>query len=190
MKALLFFFLPFVLFSCKKWENQGACEVYTEIKDNGHTVDPHSYNLPELNDTLAKYPQLRLFRVNQDQYGWHARCYVVHNHVAITHSAYYLHKRFNDGALYITGELPDVGNISLTPSISGTEAVRIAWQNANFGMACIDYQLQIYDTDTDFQDAVKNYRLVWQVEGDRGAPTVILDALNGEVYVVDNGIRT
>ena len=174
--------------SCKK--DKIICTKYTELTDRNHLVDISALSgAPELLDTLAKYPQLQVFRIINDQYTIGMHCNVFYSGVKSFTDDYRLFKSRNDKSIAGWDTIPVNLTLSLTPSIQFEQAISIAKQKLNYDNTCISYRLGIYDTNSGVSYQPKNYTLTWKIQGDNEYPYVILDANSGQVYIADDGIR-
>ncbi|HSI90802.1 MAG TPA: hypothetical protein VK927_06760 [Adhaeribacter sp.] len=175
--------------SCKK--DVEVCNKYTELTDRNHLVDISALNAaPEILDSLAKYPQLQVYKIINDQHTIGVHCHVFYQGLKVFTDNYRLFKSKNDNHVYnLEDIIPTAINISLAPSIQFEEAIGLARQNVNFTDQCISYRLGIYDINaaTSFQPT--DYRLTWRIQGENKFPVVVLDAHTGQVYYKDDGFR-
>lgn len=91
-----------VLTACKK--DEIICNSYTELTDKNHLVDITPLNQASaFNDSLTKYPQLRVYKVINDQYtlGMHCNVFFKGLKVFINSFDLYLRKSTNKFIPYI-----------------------------------------------------------------------------------------
>jgi len=172
--------------ACKK--DVKICNSYTQLTDTKNLVDLAPINnIPEFLDTLHKYPNLQVAKINVDQYSTVMFCNVFYKGLKVFTDGYTLIKDRYGITTYDT--IVDTINVSLTPTIDFKAAISIARKNMNYDKTCISYRLGLYNLDAG-QSFVytKNYKLVWLVQGENGYPYVYLDANNGNVYSKFDGI--
>ena len=195
MKYKIFIFLFIIgLFSCKK--DPKICDSYTELTDKNNLIDISPLNnVHQFLDTLKKYPNLQVYRVEADQYGYGMFCHCFYKGLKDFSYDYTLFKNVigfytPDTLSYSLGAIYDSINFSLTPSIDYKTAIGIAKKNMQFKNTCISYRLGIYNLNAG-QSFVytKNYKLVWWVQGESGYPYVYLDANTGQVYGSFDGME-
>ncbi len=185
MKKTLVFLALFGFFaSCKKDVN--ACKQYKQINKQEQLLDPTAINAPELTDTLKKYPQLQLYKFETYSNGWVARCNMFYNGLILFSQTYSLNKNYSTGAIYSTDTLRPLNlTISLTPSVTYTDAIKKARECCNFDHTCIAYSLGIYNNN--LNPAVqKNYRLAWKVESDDHNQFAFIDAQSNTLISCSN----
>lgn len=176
MKNLIIALLSLALFAgCKK--DVHACKEYTELI--GREPAANAANAPELLDTLAKYPQLQLYRFYSDNYSWNATCHVYYGDLPIFSDYYFLSKSTVTGKLssqdsVFTGPL----TISLEPAVSAKDAIKEAKKLQNFDHTCISYRLGLFNLA---YGGGRNYRLVWRIEGKDGNPFVTVNAVDKSI---------
>ncbi len=173
--------------SCKK--DAKICTTYTELSDRSHLVDPITLGDSALIDTLNNRPELQVYKITSDQYGWVVRCNVFYKTLKVFTSQVNFNRR-NGGSIVSLNYL-DFGsiNFNLTPTISYESAITTSIHAIDFSKTCISYRLGIYDLNSGSSFQPKNYKLVWKIQGESGYPYVILDANTLEVYLKDDGIR-
>lgn len=182
------FFLFVCIVSCK--QDEEVCENNREVYREGHLVDISPLKrYPEFLDTLAKYPNLQVHEIMEDEYGIRMHCNVSKNNLLVFWGYYTLvrGKKF-DKSLYESGTKSIADFVTITtPKISGNEAVSVAKNELDFHGTCPFYQLGYYYEPNE-KDSMELY-LVWRVQTSSGTPTVILDAQTGKVYYKDDGMR-
>jgi len=157
------------------------------LTDTKNLVDVNSLsNIQELLDTLKKYPNLQVDRVNVDQYSTDIICNEFYKGLKIFGTQYSLHKTHL--GIFSSGTIVDAINSTLTPSVNYETAISIARNNMNFKNTCISYRLGFYYLTNGTQQT-GNYKLAWVVQGENGAPYVYLDAVSGQVYEKFDGIE-
>jgi Zn-dependent metalloprotease len=175
--------------TCRK--DAKICNSYTELTDHNHLVDLSPLNgAPELLDTLAKYPQLQVYKVINDEYNYGMQCNVFYKGLKVFTDFYALYKNKADNIVFTidTTSIVDTINISLTPSIKFDKAISIARKKMNYDNTCISYRLGIYNTNCGTSYQPKNYKLIWRVQGESGYPVVDLDANSGQIYYAFDGL--
>jgi Zn-dependent metalloprotease len=189
MKIILAVLIPISLFtSCKK--DISVCKNYKELSGQEQLIDLNTINALELIDTLAKYPELQLYKFENTGNGWVARCNVFYKGLIIFSDTYLLNKSTSTGTMYASDTLRiKVMPTSLEPTISSDEAIKTAKRNTNYDHTCISYRLGIHNVNYSYSSP-KNYKLVWKIEGTDKYPYTIVDATTNRVIVSDNGIRT
>lgn len=168
---------------CKK--DITTCKNYKQ--NNNREPNVAFAGAPELADTLAKYPELQLSRFYSDNYGWNATCRVYYGDLLIFSDYYSLSKVAVTGTLNIPvpvfrGPLA----ISLEPSVSYEEAIREAKKWQDFDHTCISYRLGLFNIS--YYDQGKDYRLAWRIEGAKGSPYVVVDAVNKAIVQSSSGV--
>ncbi|MEO6305093.1 MAG: PepSY domain-containing protein [Bacteroidia bacterium] len=190
MKTIIVIFISIISFTrCKKYVN--ACKELTELKGKEHLVDLNGINAQELIDTLSRHPELQLYKFETSTTNWVARCNVFYKDLIIFSDTYLLNKGYNTGILYASDTLrPKNITFSLEPSVSYEDAIKAAKKEVNFDHTCISYRLGIYNINAiSGNSKVKNYKLVWKIEGTDKYPYAIVDANTKQVIVSDDGIR-
>jgi hypothetical protein len=182
------FFVSAAIVACTK--EKVACQNNTELTDQHHLVDLALLNqAAEFNDTLAKYPQLQVYRVVNDPYLIGIHCHVFYKGLKVFSDQYSLFKSKSDNSVFsISNFIVDTVAFSLTPPLPYTSAIDIATQEMDYSNTCISYRLGIFDLNSGKGAATKEYKLVWKIEGENGYPYAVLDANNGEVYRAHDGI--
>lgn len=167
-----------------------TCQNNTELTDQHHLVDLQLLNqAAELNDTLAKYAQLQVYRVVNDSYLLGIHCHVFYKGLKVFSDQYSLFKSKSDNSVFsISNFIVDTVDFSLTPALTYTNAIDIATQEMDYSKTCVSYRLGIFDLNSGKGAATKEYKLVWKIAGENGYPFVVLDANNGEVYRAHDGI--
>ena len=191
MKKLLYISLLLILHSaCKK--DAIVCNSYILLNDRDNLFDPKLTGSQALLDTLAKHPEYQVTRLYVDQYGWVIDGNVFYQNLKIFSSQFMFFGGPNNNNNVATIDTVNVGpfNLSLTPTLTCYEAIRLAREQENFSKTCIAYRLGIYDINAmQSNPRTKNYKLVWLVQGDNGSPYVYLDANTGQTYFKDDGIE-
>jgi hypothetical protein len=192
----LFVLLIFLFTGCKK--NAGKyCPDTPELYKEGHYTDiSEIINRPELMDTLIKYPGLKVVEVNvepgyNNSYSIYMKCIVFYNRIPVIGDTYLLHAYYNPGSTepVMIADSQNIRhiNISVTPTINKERAQEIAEENIEFkdcALTRLGIKIFILNNNT------YEYRLVYKVEAaGLGYPYVELDAHNGAVYAIDDGIR-
>jgi hypothetical protein len=182
------FFVSILVISCTK--DKVTCNNDTELKDQNHLVDIQSLNqVPEIIDTLTKYPQLQVYRIINDQYVTGIHCNVFYKGLKVFSDQYSLFKsKSNNSVFTLDNFIIDTVDFALTPTLTHTTAINIAKQNIDFSRTCISYRLGIFDINSGLGTETKDYKLVWKIQGEHGSPYVVLDANNGLVYREHDGI--
>jgi hypothetical protein len=166
------------------------CPDLVEEYREGHFTDlsPVS-NVQPIIDTLARYPQLKVYKatmnygVDPGYYTAIINCIVYYKRVPFFNLYYSLFVTPLDIKQF--GNIPGEINISTEPAVSRERAREIASEHFEFER-CTLARLGIVNLSS---DTVPNYRLVWRIEGaETGYPSVQLDAQNEVVYSKDDGI--
>jgi hypothetical protein len=166
--------------SCKK---DKVCTSYTELTDDYHLLDISAVNsTPELIDTLTKYSKLQVYRVIDDEYILGVHCNLFNQGLKVFNDGYSLLKSKNNGNIISWDTVPASIEISTIPSIQFEEAINIARQSMDYDKKCISYRLGFYDINANLPNQIKSYKLTWKIQGNNGAPYVMLDANNGQIY--------
>lgn len=187
-RFLMLFTLVFLLCACG--DKQKSCVDYTELTSTEHVVDISVLNqIPNFYDTLAKYPQLQVYRVIDDQYLLGMHCNVFYQNLLIFSDQYsFFHSKTDTSNFTLENDLLDSVSFELTPSLNYMQAIGIAQEHIDFQDECISYRLGILNTNTNKDELPKNYKLAWRVQSENGAKYVTLDANSGVVYQQFDGI--
>lgn len=186
-KQILIFLIGSILLTqCKK--DGKVCETHTELSGQQHLVDLNALkDVPPFLDTLAKYPQLQVYKVINDPFMYGMHCHVFYKGLQIINHNYALFKSKSEHFIFGIDTIAEGINMAITPNIQFEEAISLAKQNMNFENTCISYQLGIFDLgDTQTSN---RYTLVWKIQDEYGSRYVILDANSGQVYLKEDGMR-
>lgn len=186
MLSLVMGLILLTLTQCKK--DGKVCGEYTASSGQAHLVDLNALkDVQPFLDTLAKYPQLQVYKVINDPFMYGMHCHVFYKGLKIINHNYALFKSKSEHFIYGIDTIAEGINMAITPNIQFEKAISLAKQNMNFENACISYQLGIYDLgDTQTSN---RYTLVWKIQDEYGSRYVILDANSGQVYRKEDGIR-
>lgn len=173
--------------SCTKLK---SCKSATELTNKNHLVDIAPITqIPELYDTLVKYPQLQVYRVIDDTLMTAIHCNVFYKGLIVFSDQYSLFKSKSTNTITsLKSWILDTVDFSLTPTLPSSKAIEIAKEHQQFSKTCIQYRLGILDLNASQSFTTKDYKLVWKVQGSTGFPYVILDANNGTVYRDFDGV--
>ena len=190
LKNILFYFLMLgILAGCKKDAGK-----HCPIIDDGVTqwVDLSPVkNIKEIMDTLAKYPELQVYRAqltwgvyDPTNYFASVSCNIYYKGVLIFNKSYGI-DAINVLPTYYSEPLPlKINELSVIPAINREKAHSIALKASSFP-SCPASTLGIMNFSA---DSTPLYKLVWRVRGpEYGYPIVFLDAQTGEVYSVFDG---
>ncbi|HTK81781.1 MAG TPA: hypothetical protein VL633_05775 [Bacteroidota bacterium] len=169
--------------------SNNICTTTTELTDRDHLVSLTPLRTaPELLDTLAKYPQLQVVRLFDDNYTVGVFANVYFDGLLSFTDTYRLYKSKRDGSVSSPDRIPSPPNLSHNARITYTEAIRKARQVMEFDSLCISYRLGFFAT-TPGSNIPSKYSLAWKIQGANGFPYLILDANSGDVLQRDTGIR-
>ena len=179
--CLKLFTALFLLTTCKK--EKANCLRKTPLTNQNHLIDISPLNeAPQLNDTLEKYPNLQVYRLFNDELTIGIHCHVFYRGLIVLTGDYLIFKskKFNFIEVF---EPPvyDTIPVSLKPTLDYEDAIRIAKNKTEFNMMCIYYRLGIFDVNAGNGFSAKDYRLVWEIQGEGGSPKVVINAANGEI---------
>lgn len=174
--------------SCKK--DKPLCTGDIEIKGANHLVDISSLKAaPQLLDTLAKYPELQVISIIDDEYQIGMICNYFYKGLICFGSIYCLYKDKKDKSLYCQDYTPKVAiQTNIAKIINYQKALEIAKREQIFYDRCLTYQLGYSYQDTSIIETPNSYKLVWKVEMLGGGSYVILDANSGYVYSKFDGM--
>jgi hypothetical protein len=168
--------------SCKKGEQ--ICNGNKEIKSTNHLVDISVLKtVPQMLDSLAKYKELQVDKIVNDEYMTSVCCNYFSNGLIVFNASYALikSKKFN---FFICEDYRPKVTIptNLAKNIDYRKALEIAKNEINFSGSCLSYQLGYYYSDTSEILTPASFKLVWSVKEIDGGAYVFLDAGNGKVY--------
>ncbi len=174
--------------SCRK--DIPLCTGDIEIKGANHLVDISCLKAaPQLLDTLAKYPELQVISVIDDEYQIGMTCNYFYKGLICFGSSYGLYKAKKDKGLYCQDYTPKVAiQANMAKNINYQKAIEIAKREQVFYDGCLSYQLGYSYQDTSTIETPNSYKLVWKVEMLGGGSYVILDANSGHIYSVFDGM--
>ncbi len=188
-KISILLFSAFITFSsCKKTETN--CNGNVEIKGSNHLVDISVLKtVPQMLDTLAKYPNLQAASITDDEYMASLSCNYFYNNLIVFGASYQLTKSKKFGYFDCVDYTPkvDLPN-NLVQNIDNKKAIEIAKKAINLTEKCLTYQLGYSYQDTTEIETTNSYKLVWNIES--GSAYVIVDATNGTVYSKFDGMYT
>ncbi len=191
-KYTAFLLLLIVLLACKKQSGK-YCPLMIQERNARHLVDlaPVS-GLPQIMDTLNKYPQLQAYKVHFEwvhdpgKYYAYARCNVYYKDLILfdyTHSINV--DNYDSPPLFPHKPFPININISTNPAIGAEQANQIAEETIHFKHC----QQSILGLSNKGNDSIPDFRLVWRIAGtDGGYPLVEIDAQTGDVYRFTDGV--
>jgi Zn-dependent metalloprotease len=174
--------------SCKK--DGPICNNYTELNNTNHLVDISVLkSVPQMLDTLAKYPNLQAASITDDEYMTSVSCNYFYNRLKVFGASYTLCKSKKFGYFDCLDYTPKV-NLpnNLVQNIDDKKAIEIAKKEINLTGKCLTYQLGYSYQDTTEIETTNSYKLVWNIES--GSAYVIVDATNGTVYSKFDGMYT
>jgi Zn-dependent metalloprotease len=177
-----------ILVSCKKTESN--CNGNVEIKGSNHLVDVSVLKtVPQMLDSLAKYPNLQAASITDDEYMTSVTCNYFYNNLIVFGASYSLTKSKKFGYFDCTDYRPKVNPIAnLVQNIDNKKALEIAKKAINLEPTCLTSQLGYSYQDTSVIEKPSSYKLVWNIKS--GGAYVIVDATNGNVYAKFDGIFT
>ena len=185
-------FLVLTLIACQK-EGGKYCPLLTST-NTGPLVDLAPVrDIPQIMDTLKKYPQLQVFRLNAGKgydpgsFWANVSCRVYYSGLQIFRTEYYFrYSTFPSEYNGTEGHIPLQLDLSLEPGFSRDEAIRIAKENQTFEH-CPFTQLGLTNVGSPSQPS---YKLSWRITGaESGYPIVEIDAQNKNILYSDDGIR-
>lgn len=190
-KIFIFISLLAGLTACKKDAGK-YCPAMIPERTSRHLVSLEAVSgVPQIMDTLNKYPQLQVYQVktswgymNGNFSAWVA-CNVFYGDLPVFNKS--VSVRYNMGTGWSDEKLtfPSSIAVSTVPSISAEKANGLAEKTIHF-QECPVSTLGLFNYGT---DSVPDYRLVWRInEAGTGYPLVELDAHSGEVYYFTDGI--
>ncbi len=172
--------------ACKK--DKEVCTNFNETNDRQHTSDLTSLNkVPKFLDTLAKYPQLRVSSIVDDEYMTKMNCDIFYGDLLIFFANYDLAKSKKDGNVFKSGDILVPQGLDIQPLVSSTNAISTAKSAMEF-KSCLNYRLGILPV-YDESNNTTNYKLAWKIAGESNSQFVIVDAKSGDVLMKDDGIR-
>ncbi|MFY7732547.1 MAG: hypothetical protein ACOVSR_03615 [Bacteroidia bacterium] len=172
--------LLLIFTSCKKTESN--CNGNVEIKGNNHLVDVSVLKtVPQMLDSLAKYPNLQAASIVNDEYMTSVTCNYFYNDLIVFGASYQLTKSKKFGYFDCFDYRPKVTlPTNLAQNIDNKKAIEIAKKEINLEPTCLTSQLGYAYQDTSVIEKPSSYKLVWNIKS--GSAYVILDASNGSVY--------
>lgn len=186
--SILLFFAFITFSSCKKTESN--CNGNVEIKGSNHLVDVSVLKtVPQMLDSLAKYPNLQAASITDDEYMTSVTCNYFYNGLKVFGASYQLTKSKKFGYFDCYNYTPKVSiPTNLVKNIDYKRALEIARKEIDLEPGCLTYQLGYSYQDTSEIATPRSYKLVWNIEG--GSAYVVLDATTGFVYSKFDGIYT
>jgi hypothetical protein len=174
--------------SCKKTESN--CSGNVEIKGSNHLVDLSVLKtVPQMLDSLAKYPNLQAASIVDDEYMTSVTCNYFYNNLIVFGASYQLTKSKKFGYFDCYDYTPKVSiPTNLVKNIDNKKALEIARKVINLEPSCLTSQLGYSYQDTSVIEKPSSYKLVWNIKS--GSSYVMLDATNGNVYAKFDGIFT
>jgi Zn-dependent metalloprotease len=174
--------------SCKKTESN--CNGNVEIKGNNHLVDLSVLKtVPQMLDSLAKYPNLQAASIVNDEYMTSVTCNYFYNDLIVFGASYQLTKSKKFGYFDCFDYRPKVTlPTNLVQNIDSKKALEIAKKEINLEPTCLTSQLGYSYQDTSVIEKPSSYKLVWNIKS--GSAYVSVDAGNGNVYSKFDGIFT
>lgn len=193
MKQLVILAVVCVFWSCKK-EPAKYCPIMLIGQTQGPSIDLSKVShIPQIMDTLAKYPQLQAYRANFG-YGFdpgssyaNVACNIYYKNLIIVNKTYVMYWNSYGTGLdqHKNYPIPTELSISTKPAISSEKANAIAEKTIHYP-TCAVSQLGLLDIGT---DSIPKYQLIWSIMGAEGGyPIVNLDAQSGEVLSSSDGI--
>jgi Zn-dependent metalloprotease len=180
-KILTLLFFAFISFiSCKKTESN--CNGNVELKGNNHLVDVNVLKtVPQMLDSLAKYPNLQAASIVNDEYMTSVTCNYFYNDLIVFGASYQLTKSKKFGYFDCFDYRPKVTlPTNLVQNIDSKKALEIARKAINLEPTCLTSQLGYAYQDTSVIEKPSSYKLVWNIKS--GSAYVIVDASNGTIY--------
>ncbi len=173
--------------SCRK--DDQVCYDYIELKDTNHLTDiSFLKTVPEMLDTLDKYPQLKVASILNDEYQTAMFCNYFYKGLICFNASYSLHKDKRDNDLFCSDFTPKKIDVNISPNLPFTKAIEIAKQKLDFRYDCIAYRLGLSYEDTSAIETSTSYKLVWKIQDTYGSRYIIMDANDGQVYHIERGI--
>lgn len=200
-KSTLFLFLfSLALISCSK-ENK-VCLTHPEPSIHHLISLSEIEDFPELLDTLeARAGMLQLTKVERSNmevydgqlHSINVRANILYNGLRVFSNEIRFTKNQKNGVteIYSTNEsnnqyIEDL-SISLEPTITRKEAIKIAKKEQKFQGNCYTAQLGIYNINAN-NNLSQDYLLVWKISYQDSDPSVLLNAQTGEIIHSSNGI--
>lgn len=188
-KISILLFSAFITFiSCKKTESN--CNGNVEIKGSNHLVDLSVLKtVPQMLDSLAKYPNLQAKSIVDDEYITSVTCNYFYNNLIVFGASYTLTKSKKFGYFNCFDYKPKVTlPTNLFQNINNKKALEIAKKEINLEPSCLTSQLGYFYQDISVIEKPSSYKLVWNIK--TGSAYVILDATNGFIYHKFDGVYT
>ena len=183
-----------IVVACNKKSGK-YCPVMTLERTKPHLADLSQVShIPQIMDTLNKYPQLQVYDVYllQDygpgSFSARASCNIYFQDLLIFDKTCSLFWNNYGSVSPLTKPnlIPTEVNTSISPDLSAEEANTIA-EKATYFSNCQLTQLGLKNLGT---DSIPDYRLTWRVKGAGSRyPVVDIDAHSGTVYRVNAGIN-
>lgn len=192
MKIIMLKFIPLILIllvfnACKK--DDQVCESYTELNDRQHLCDLSALNqYPQFLDTLAKYPQLRVNSIVNDEYMLKMNCDVFYGNLILFFEGYEISKGKKEGYVFGGEEVLMPMNVDTQADITFKDAIQTARSEVSF-QSCINYRLGLLPVAEESSPFI-SYKLAWKISDQFNTQFVIVDAKNGSVLLKDDGKRT
>ena len=134
-------------------------------------------------DTLAAHPQLKAFRIINDEHTLGMHCNVYYQGLQVISDGYNLFQSKSTNEMFsIHDHIVDEINLSLIPSITHLQAIDIAREQTPFKRKCASYQLAIFDINATKGNQPREYKLVWNITVQNSGINVVVDAHTQEVY--------
>ena len=174
--------------ACKK--DKEVCTNFNEINDRQHISDLTSLNkVPKFLDTLAKYPQLRVSSIVDDEYMIKMDCDKFSGNLIIFFDTYEISIHKRDSYVHASGDIKVPQNVDNIPLISSDEAIVKAKSEVRFP-SCVNYRLGLFPKYNEITD-ITTYTLAWKITDSKGGsvPFVIIDAKTGLLLMKDDGVR-
>lgn len=170
-----------VLFSCKKEQNR--CDGLEEAPVNTLTDISLLTANTAFADTLAKYPQLKVFRIIDDEHTLGMHCNVYYEGLPVISDGFNLFQSKSTNEItslhdYIVDEV----NVSLTPTVPLLTVTDIAREQVGIKNRCAYFQLAIFNSNAGKGNLPRDYRLVWNITDQKSDANVIVDAHTQAIY--------
>ncbi len=187
LKLVSVLVLFLVINACKR--DLEVCSNVNETNERKHISDLTPLNkVPKFLDTLAKYPQLRVSFIVDDEYMIKMDCDKFAGNLIIFFDTYELVISKRDNYFYSGGDIKVPQNIDNIPLISSEDAIVKAKSEIRFP-SCVNYRLGLFPKYNEITD-ITTYTLAWKITDSKGsAPFVIIDAKSGVVLMKDDGLR-
>ena len=145
--------------------------------------------VPQMLDTLTKYPNLQAVSIVDDEYMTSLSCNYFYNNLIVFGANYTLTKSKKFGNFDSYDNTPKINlPTNLIKNIDNKKAIEIAKKEINLEPSCLTSQLGYSYQDTSVVEKPSSYKLVWNIKS--GSAYVIVDATNGTVYSKFDGMYT